>query len=121
MVCELCGYITRNRFCNFCDKLYFKEEKNTHFNRTFPIKHKKIAKPLSEKNCEKCGCVFKQRNSRQKFCSDECRNPTQAEKWLNKKRKSDIPKSISHDFLSRSHCCKNECSGWTKKFKSVRG
>lgn len=116
MSCQLCGDTTSFRFCNFCDKLYFKEEKLREVKREIP---KKIIRRLSEKSCEKCNKTYQPKSKYQKFCSDECRPKklTPAQKWLNKKEHVNRADS---DAVAYSFFRKKDCA-WMNKFKVFRG
>ena len=85
MKCQLCGDRSVSRFCSFCDKLYFKEEKLRK-----PTKKKQAKKPkqpICKKVCNGCKKEYMPKRSNQLFCSLDCRPKpmTEAEKWLNAK------------------------------------
>lgn len=88
MRCEQCGDECLDKFCDFCDRLYFKNSK-TNFVHTRMIKPKvKVVKAKGEGVCDKCGDVFKKRHVMSKtcgVCNKKKKERTPAEKWLDKK------------------------------------
>lgn len=117
--CECCGdRKTIGKFCDFCDKLYFKSEKLRTREKKEEVKVKKEVTPLKERACEECKKDYMPRSHAQKFCSDECRPKpmTEFERWVNKKPRAQNLDSnqVAYGFFRKKY-------GISNRLKVCRG
>jgi len=108
--CEECGDIAKGRFCDFCDKLYFKGQKL----RVREVRQKpKKEKPVYEDRiCEDCKAIFKPTGRtilKCSPCNKKWNNRTPAEKWLAKKPHNNVMDSdhLSYSFFRKKYGVKN--------------
>lgn len=113
MTCENCGDISEQRFCDFCDKLYFKDQ-----NLKLVERKKKEVEPLQDKTCAECKKIYKPIRKNQKFCCTECRpvELTPAEKWLKAKPKVNglTSNQVAYGFFRKKY-------GVSNRFRACRG
>lgn len=118
MKCECCGDRSerKSKYCSFCDKLYFKEEKLRVREKKPVVKKERV--PLGIKACECCKKEYKQKVYSQKFCSDECRPKVMSEfeKWVNVKPRAKNMDSnqVAYGFFRKKY-------GTSKKLNVCRG
>lgn len=116
--CEYCGDVSRNRFCDFCDKLYFKDEKMRE--RVTPNKKKpeRVIKPLEKRACKGCGEMFMQKTPTHTYCSYEChpKPVNEFDRWVNKKPREQKMDSdqVGYSFFRKKY-------GPGLMYKTVRG
>ena len=119
MGCECCGdKNTKGKFCAFCDKLYFKNEKLRTREKKEEVKEKKVVTPLQIKVCEECAKEYFPRSFAQKFCSDACREKpvNEFERWVNKKPRA---KNLDSDQVAYGFFRKKY--GTSNRLKVCRG
>lgn len=118
MLCKCCGDETSSKFCDFCNKLYFKDEKLRTVKRKKPEKVEKLVQPKAEKACATCNESFKPTRTYPKYCCSECRPKplTSAEKWLKAKPRVNRMDSnqFAYGFFRKKY-------GVSNKFSACRG
>ena len=117
--CECCGdRVYNGKFCSFCDKLYFKNEKLRTREKKDEEVIKKEVTPLQIRACEECKKDYMPRSFAQKFCCDACRPKPMNEfdRWMNKKPRAKNLDSdqVVYGFFRKKH-------GITKKLTVCRG
>lgn len=119
MACYSCGdMFCKERFCSFCDKLYFKEERLRERETKKEEPPKKIVKKIVEKDCVSCKKTYMPVAIAQKYCYADCRPKelTEAEKWINKK-----PRVQKYDSNQVAYGFFRKKYGVLNRFKSCRG
>lgn len=128
MACEYFGDIyTANRFCGFCDSLYFKDEKLRTVERKTTEKLEVIKKATKKdkvqlygKVCEVCKCEFTQKRKNLRYCGNTCRAKAKIiasnARWVNSEPSTYKPggQRVANSFFAKKY-------GVSNRFNVCRG